>query len=176
VIKRYRAPAVAVAIAAIGLVALGALVLPAAQAQSGHRLCFSRFLLNNPDGSLAADQAGPALFQAKEISKADDCGPLHGGERDDGQLTGDISENRWNIREEDVGVVSDDLDVFTTCEDFGRASDKLAGLTPLTHATDGWITPDICRNMDEYRAWWFYKHKDAAGRLVLESQGPGHRE
>jgi hypothetical protein len=171
--KRFRAAAAGVAVTAVGVIALHTSVLPAAQAQSGHRLCFSRFLLNNPDGTPATDVTGPALFEAKEITKDDDCGPLHDGNREEQHLTGDISENRWKIREEDVSFSYDSMDIFTTCEDFGGAADKLAGLTPLNHANDGWITPDVCRNMDVYRTWWFYKHKDAGGRLILESLGPG---
>lgn len=171
--RSFRVAALGAAVAAAGVIALHGAGLPAAQAQSGHRLCFSRFLLNNPDGTPAVDATGPALFEAKEISKDDDCGPLHDGNRENSQLIGDISENRWNIREEEVSFSYDSMEVFTTCEDFGAAADTLAGLTPLNHANDGWITPDVCRNMDEYRTWWFYKHKDTGGQLILESKGPG---
>lgn len=171
--RRFRVAAAGVALATVGFIALHGSVLPAAQAQSGHRLCFSRFLLNNPDGNPAADATGPALFEVKEIERSDDCGPLHDGSREGSHLDGDISENRWNIREEEVSFSYDSMDVFTTCEDFGGAADKLAGLTPLNHANDGWISPDVCRNMDEYRTWWFYKHKDASGKMTLESKGPG---
>lgn len=164
-------PVVAVAMGAV--VAYGA-AFPAAEAQSGHRLCFTRFLIHGSDGKPAIDPAGPALLEAKEISKSDNCGPLHDG-REEGnqQLTGNVSDTPWGIREQDVDISFDGTDVWTTCEDFGSAPDKLAGLTPVNHKNDGWITPDVCRNMDEYRTWWFWKHQDASGQWVLESTGPG---
>lgn len=171
--RRFRVTAAGAAVA-VAVIAGHGSVLPVAQAQSNHRVCFSRFPLNNPDGTPSGTATGPALFEVKEIEKSDDCGPLHNGNRDDEQLTGDISDNRWKIRDEDVSFSYDSLSILTTCEDFGAAAGTLAGLTPLDHAHDGWITPDVCRNMDEYRTWWFYKHQDAGGLLVLESQGPGH--